>query len=285
MKRGKVSANTKRLMAYRYSSLPVATFFTSAADWTGTPLLLVLLLSLAVAVIMLLVFGRFSNQKELKKAKARLQAHVLSVRLFQDQLNVVLKTYPRILGGVLNYLRYALKPAAMLFIPLLALTVVLDPYFGYQPLNTEQNFLLTTRVDNPEQLEQVSLQLPPGLKETAPAVHVADEKAVIWRLAADVPGRYTVEMKLGDAAYSKNIVVGEGIARVTTGRWRNGYWDHLFDASESGLPKSSPFSAIEVGYAPRLIDLGLVQWNWIIVLFFAAIITALLLKKPFGVEI
>jgi len=234
---------------------------------------------------MLLVFGRFSNQKQLKKAKARLQAHVLSVRLFQDQLKVVLKAYPRILGGVLGYLRHALKPAALLFVPLLVLTVVLEPYFGYEPLKAEENFLITAKVEKPEQLEAVKLELPPGLRETAPPVHVLAEREIVWRVMADVPGRFNVNIQLDGQSYTKTLMVGEGLARVTTGRWRAGFWDHLFDASESMLPRGAPLAAIEVGYSPRLINLGLVEWNWIIVLFFAAIIAALLLKKPFGVEI
>ncbi len=262
-----------------------SSYVTAAAHWQGTPLLLVLTLSIVVAAIMLLFFGRFSNQKKLKRAKARLQAHLLAVRLFQDQLRVVLQSYPRILAGIGNYLRYALKPAAMLFVPLVALTVVLDPYFGYQPLTANHNFLITAQADNPQVLDSVALQLPDGLRETAPAVHIAADNQVVWRVAAARDGHYTVTINAGGQTYTKQVVVSNGMARVTTGRWRGAFWDHLFDASESPLPQAAPLSAIEVGYDPRLLNLGIVQWNWIVVLFFAAIVAALAMKKAFRVEI
>ncbi len=262
-----------------------SSFLSAAAQWQDTPLLLVLALSVAVAVIMLLFFGRFSNQKKLKRAKARLQAHLLAVRLFQDQLRVVLQSYPRILLGIGSYLRYALKPAALLFLPLVALTVVLDPYFGYQPLTANHNFLVTAQVDKPQALDSVSLELPPGLRETAPAVHVAADKQVVWRVAAAHDGHYTVAITAEGQTYTKQVIVGGGMARVTTGRWRGAFWDHLFDASEGSLPKTASLSAIEIGYDARLLDLGIVQWNWILVLFFAAIIAALAMKKAFRVEI
>jgi hypothetical protein len=54
------------MLGQRATLLLGASVVDSAARWEGTPLTLLLILSLIVAVIMLLVFGRFSDQKQIK---------------------------------------------------------------------------------------------------------------------------------------------------------------------------------------------------------------------------
>src|SRR5437899_7132188 len=75
--------------------------------------------SLLTTVFTLIVFRYASDQPAMRRVKDRLQAHVLEVRLFPDQLPVVLWAYSRLLAGVLIYLRHSLKPLALLILPLL----------------------------------------------------------------------------------------------------------------------------------------------------------------------
>src|SRR2546422_8579963 len=56
--------------------------------------------SLLTTVFTLIVFRYASDQPAMRRVKDRLQAHVLEVRLFPDQLPVVLWAYSRLLAGV-----------------------------------------------------------------------------------------------------------------------------------------------------------------------------------------
>ena len=59
----------------------------------NAPLLWVLAISIVIGFLMVIVFRYASDQKAIGRAKDRLKAHLLAVRLFQDQLPVVMRAY------------------------------------------------------------------------------------------------------------------------------------------------------------------------------------------------
>ena len=116
------------------------------------PLLLVLTLSVAVGFVMVVVFRYASNQKAIGRAKDQLKAHLLAVRLFQDQLPVVLRAYARIFLGTGRYLRLAFLPFLISLLPITLLIIQLDRYFGSTPLSIGQPFLLEAKVSTQTRL-------------------------------------------------------------------------------------------------------------------------------------
>ena len=133
--------------------------FNSSAN---APVLLVLAISTVVGLLMVIVFRYTSNQKAIGRAKDQLKAHLLAVRLFQDQLPVVMRAYGTILRGTGSYLRLAFTPFLIAILPITFLMVQLDRYFGWMPLQPAQTFLVEARVDDPVALNDASLQLPPS---------------------------------------------------------------------------------------------------------------------------
>ncbi len=134
------------------SSIPAgAAFFGSSAN---TPLLLVLALSIVIGLLMVNVFRYASNQKAIGRAKDRLKAHLLAVRLFQDQLPVVMRAYARILRGTGSYLRLAFTPFLIAILPITFMIVQLDRYFGWVPLQPAQTFLVEARLADSERIQR-----------------------------------------------------------------------------------------------------------------------------------
>ena len=254
--------------------------------WAGisSPLALVLAVSLVTGVLLLLIFRYTSDQKAIRRAKDQLQAHLLAVRLFQDQLRVVLRAYPRILWGTLRYIRLTLFSSLVMLVPLVPLMVQLDRYLGWTPVAPGDPFLLKAQLA-PDALANVELQLPPGLSQSATAVHIPAENEVVWRLTAEREGSYRADVVVGGERFSKEVTVGNGLTRISTARWRGHFWRRMLESSEAPLPPGAPVEAISVTYPPRSLDLGFVQWNWIVVFFFATVASALVFKKLLGVEI
>jgi hypothetical protein len=152
---------------------------SSINSLANTPLLLVLGLSIVIGLLTVIVFRYTSDQKAIGRAKDRLKAHLLAVRLFQDQLPVVMRAYARILRGTGTYLRLAFTPFLLAILPITFLIVQLDRYFGWMPLLPAQTFLVEARVEDPAALNEATLQLPPELSSSAPAVHVPEDKEVV----------------------------------------------------------------------------------------------------------
>jgi hypothetical protein len=249
------------------------------------PLVLVLLVSVLTGLLMVFIFRHTSNQNEIRRAKEQLQAHLLAVRLFQDQLGVVLREYRRILSGSGRYIKATLKPTAILLVPVVLLIVQLDRYFEWSPLQPQQAFLVKVKVADPSSLKLVKLDLPPGLTITAPPVHIPQENEVTWRVSAEREGQYDATVMVDGQSLAKHIVIANGLARISPARWRGHFWERVAESAESALPASAPIEAIHVTYPDRDINIGFAEWNWIIVFFIASMIAAFIFKKALGIHI
>lgn len=251
----------------------------------NVPAVIVVGISLVVGLIMVIVFGYTSDQKAIHGAKDRLKAHLLALRLFQDQIQVVLRSYGRIVVATGRYLRLAFKPLLFVIVPMTFLIVQLDRYLGSVPISTGQSFLVKARMDNPEALNEASLQLPDGLATTAAAVHVPSESEVAWRVVAAKPGDYIINIQVSDQAFSKRVVVGSGLSRLSSVRLRGQFWERMFLSGEPALPDNKFIQAIAVQYPDRNIAFAGVEWNWIWLFFVLSLAAGFLFKSILGIEI
>lgn len=250
-----------------------------------SPLLLVLAASVATGLLIVVIFRYTSNQKAIRRAKGQLQAQLLAVRLFQDQLQVVLRAYLRILLGTVRYVRLTLVSTAVMLVPLVPLMVQLDRYLGWTPLTPGEPFLMKVRVAAPEALQSAELQLPSGLSRTATPVRLPAENEVVWRVTAEREGSYQADVVVDGQRFSKEVIVADGLARISAVRWRGHFWRRLLESGEAALPEGAPVEAITVTYRPRNLDLAFAEWNWIIVFFLASMAWALVFKKLLRIEI
>src|SRR5579863_10126595 len=201
----------------------------------NVPAAIVVGISLVIGLVMVVAFRYTSDQKAIHVAKDRLKAHLLALRLFQDQISVVLRSYGRIVLATGHYLRLALKPLLFVIVPLTFLMVQLDHYLGSTPITLGHPFLITVRMDELNPSHEASLQLPDGLSTTAPAVHVPSESTVAWRVVAEKSGEYIVNIQSADQTFSKRVVVGGGLSRVSPVRLRGKFWERIFVSSEPTL--------------------------------------------------
>ena len=242
-------------------------------------------ISLVIGLVMVIVFGYTSDQKAIRVAKDRLKAHLLALRLFQDQIQVVLRSYGRIVLATGHYLRLAFKPLLFVIVPMTFLIVQLDRYLGSVPLSTGQAFLVKARMDNPETLDQASIQVPDGLTTTAPPVHVPAENEVAWRLVADRAGEYVVNVQVADQLFAKRVIVGSGLQRLSAVRLRGKFWERIFLSAEPALPENKVVEALEVQYPSRDIAFAGLEWNWIWLFFVLSLAAGFLFKSILGIEI
>jgi hypothetical protein len=234
---------------------------------------------------MVIVFRYTSDQKAIGRAKDRLKANLLAVRLFQDQLPVVMRAYGRILHGTGSYLRLAFTPFLIAILPITFLIIQLDRYFGWMPLRPAQTFLVEARVDDPAAANEIELQLPTELASSAPAVHIPKDKEVVWRLVAQREGQYDIHIAAAGQTASKQVIVAPGLARVSPLRLRGNFWERMFTSSEPALAENSPIQSIAVIYPPRVINFAWMEWNWIVLFFVVSLIAGFIFKSVLGIQV
>lgn len=249
------------------------------------PALLVLGISVVIGLLMVVVFRYTSDQKAIHIAKDHLKAHLLALRLFQDQIPVVLRSYGRIVLATGRYLRLAFMPLLIVIVPLTFLMVQIDRYLGSTPLEAGQTFLVKARVADPAALNEASLELPDGLATTAPPVHVPAENEIDWRVVAARDGDYQIKVQSSAQSFSKRLVVGSGVLRLSPMRLRDHFWERLLFSAEPALPQNNLIEAIEVQYPARDIAFAGFEWNWIWLFFVLSLAAGFLFKSILGIEI
>lgn len=267
------------------TSIPSLPSTLSVFIAVNSPLVVVIALSLVIGLLMVVVFRYTSDQKAIRLAKDQLKAHLLAVRLFQDQLPVVLSSYGRILRGTVRYLRLAFRPLLFVAIPLTLLIVQLDRYLGMTPLQAGQPFLIKAHTVSPETLDSVSLHLPPEISTTAPAVHVPSENEIVWRVMAEKGGNYDIEVGDPAESFRKNVVVSSGLPRLSTVRLRGRWWERVFISGEPALPENSAIQSIAVNYPDRTIHFAWMEWNWIWLFFVLSLLAGFFFKTVLRIEI
>jgi hypothetical protein len=249
------------------------------------PAVIVVGISLVIGLVMVVVFRYTSDQRAIHVAKDRLKAHLLALRLFQDQIPVVMRSYGHIVLATGHYLRLAFKPLLFVIVPMTFLIVQLDRYLGSVPLEAGQSFLVKARMADPNALNEASLQLPDGLASTAPTVHVPSENEVAWRVVGEKAGDYIINIQVSDQTFSKRVVLGLGLPRLSSVRLRGKFWERIFVSGEPALPENKFIEAIDVQYPARNIAFAGFEWNWIWLFFVLSLAAGFLFKSILGIEI
>jgi len=221
----------------------------------------------------------------MRRIKNRIQAHLLEVRLFPDQLGIVSRAYGRILRWTAIYFAHSLKPLAILLIPLMVLMVQLNLRFSRIPLRSHESFILKAKLVDPGALDSNSLRLPKGLTLTAPPVHVPALNEVNWRIRADEYGVFLPAIVVAGQAFAKRVVVSKEITATPVERARGSLAEWFLNPVEPPLPRGGTLQSLEVNYAPRSIDLGSFATNWLIFFLVVSLVSGLILKFALGIEI
>ena len=248
------------------------------------PLVALGIIAFLTGAMMLLAYKFTSNQRSIRRAKDVMQAHVLAVRLFQDQIGVVLRSYGRILRATFGYLRLSLVPLLVMFIPLTLLLIQLEARFAYRSPRIGEPFLVTVRVAQPQDVDGVSLETPAGVALTAPLLRDTEAREVVARLEARQPGTWNLVVRLAGGESKKQLIVSERLESLSTERVSPGILARLLNPLEDPLPAGSPVIGIAVDYPERRIALGRFNLNWIVTFFILSLIAGLALKRPLRAE-
>jgi len=254
-------------------------------SWLTSPLSIVIIVSLVIGLLMVVLFGYTSDQKAIGIAKDQLKAHLLAVRLYRDQIPVVMGSYGKILRGTGRYLKLAFKPLLYVIIPITLLMVQIDRYLGQTPLPENTPFLLTVHMAANDAMSDVTLELPPEITMTAPPVHIPASNDIVWRLVGSKEGKYEVKISSAGQTAEKAVCVGTDLPRISTIRLRGQFWERMFSSAEPALPENSPIESISINYPDRDIQVAGYGMNWIWLFFILSMVAGFIFKELLGIQI
>lgn len=247
-------------------------------------LFVLIAISALTGVGLTLVFRFVSNQQAIRKAKDKLQAHVLEVRLFQDQLGVVTRAYGRIFVDTGSYMKFTLLPLAVIFAPVSLLLIQLDTRLGYAAFAAREPILLTAKVASVSDLDRIDVVLSDGLNLSAPPVRAVADREVTWRIGAQHAGSWLADVRLDGESFLKSIRVGSGLMQLSPVRKRQTFWSLFFNPAEAPISADRRVEWISVNYPERWINFGLFRSHWLAPFFLCSILVSLAVKGVFQTE-
>lgn len=257
------------------------------------PLAGLALVSLLVAVATLLLIRATSNQERIAGAKRQMLAGLFEIRLFNDDLRTILQAQGSILRHNLAYLRLTMVPMLCMIAPLALFIAQLQSFYGYRAVRPGETFLVKLQLPqdrgaaaqrHPPRPE-VELRVPAGLELETADVWVPALSEVSWRVRAERRGRFALEVRLGRESLAKEVLVADGLGRLSPVRLRPGFPDQLLYPAESPLPRSSDVQRIQVTYAARGIPLLGWEPHWMVPFFAFVIAFAWVLRGRFRVAV
>ena len=252
------------------------------------PFWALLILSVMVGAVLLVVFRYTSNQRGIQETKNRIKAHLLEIRLFKDDLRVLLSAQGSILKYNLRYMAYGLKPLLVIILPVALLLIQLEGWFGFRPLKPGEAALFSVFLSSEGQgdLASVELEADDGVAIESPSLRIPATGEVDWGIRAEIPGEHHLLVKLKGTEISKSVTVSAGeMVRVSPVKPSSNFWCVALYPGESPIPKDSQVRQINLDYPSRSIDILGWKLHWLLVFFVLSTLTGFLLKGLFKVEI
>jgi hypothetical protein len=240
---------------------------------------------------MLLVFRATSNQRRLAAVKRSIHASLFEMRLFNDDVRALFRAQAEILRHNVTYILLTLIPMAWMIVPLTLLVAHLQAHYGYDPLAPGDAAVLRVQFGDgwegsaaPGAGPALAVEAPPGVRVETPAVWIPSLGEAAWRIRAAAPGRYDLNIRVGDTTVTKTVRVGDAVARRSAVRPDEGLLAQTLYPAEPPVP-DGPVRSINLGYRERSITMLGFEMHWIVAFFVLTMIFAFALRKPLGVVI
>jgi hypothetical protein len=243
------------------------------------------ILGLPVALLALVIYRHVSNQSEITRTKTGIKAQLLALRLFRDDLRVVLQAQVRVFSLIGRYLLLALVPMAILIVPVLLLIMQVEARFAFSPLKLEEPALLTVVLAAPATPSRISAQLyvPADVRAETPSLRLDSERKLVWRIRPTMPGEHLVDVKIDNQAVQKRLWAGDVRPRLLVPTvYRGDDIRALANASEA-LGAHSIVSSVSIDYSDddgRFAGLSPASWSMVV----SSLLFGFALRRPLGVD-
>jgi hypothetical protein len=225
------------------------------------------LVSVVAGLVMMLAFRLVSRPAAIRRAKRRMQAQLLALRLFGDEPALIWKAQTGLLAANARYLGVMLPPIAAAALPFLLAWPYLEALYGRASLPVGAETVLTVRLRQNHLPPQPRVQCPAGLRAVTPPVRVEGSGEISWGLRAEGTVSGPVRIRLEGAEVTRSVSVGSG----------GGYLDETTSVS------SPEVRSVSVLYPGARLSLAGVTLPWEVWLIAISMIVALAAKNRLGV--
>lgn len=250
-----------------------------------SPIWGLLVVSFFSGIVMVIIFKHTSNQKAIKGAKDKIGAYLLEIRLFKDDLGLMLNAQKRILRTNLTYLRYSVIPMVIMLGPVVLILAQLGIRYENRPLRPGESVLVKMKFADPIEDLAIGVEGDDGLRLETPLLHIPDEREVDVRVAAIKEGRHQLTISYGERQTTMPIVVSNQLEKTYSELKKAGFSSLLFTPGQKPLPKESRLESVDILLPKRELSLLGLNMHWLLIFFIVSVVAGYSLKGVFEVEV
>jgi len=250
------------------------------------PLLTLVFISAFLGVVLLILFKYTSNQTAIGRVRDKIKANLLTMKLFKDDIPVVLRSQFRVFGASILLLVYSLPPMVFMVLPFCLVMGQLGVWYQASPLDVKEQAVIMMQLSdsaNPTGLS-VSMAETEAVQVITGPVRAPAKQQVYWKIQANEPGIHGLQFNIGDIRIQKDLSVGSDFMPVSIKRPALSIGDLILYPAEQPFDATSPVKSIEIRYPDRP-GLFTGSGNWVLTLFVVSMLAGLAVKSTFKVKI
>jgi len=243
-------------------------------------------ISVLLGVVLLILFKYISPQTAIGRVRDRIKARLLAMKLFKDNIPVVLKSQTQVFIAALMLLVYSLLPMLVMILPFSLVLGQLGVWYQARPLDVNEQTVVVMQLtdEGSRSSSSVSLVSTDAVEVLVGPVRVPAKQQVYWKIKAIQSGVHQLQFTVGDVQIAKELVAGSGFMPVSIKRPSMDIGDLIFHPAEKPFGKDSVVHSIEIGYPERVGPIT-GSGNWVVTLFVISMLSGLAVKSSFNVKI
>lgn len=247
------------------------------------------IISCLFGVLMVLIYGRVSNQAAIRKVKEQIAASLLEVVLFRRDVRISLAAQLSLLFAGIRYFLLAMAPVLILAIPFALLLGHINLRLGARPLSTGEEAIVAVSVKKGTDLKTIQLSSDDGLSIVGP-VRVPKTSSIYWRVAPQKQGAIPLRLtSSSSSSVAQEVVAGSQSQTPPAGIFLSSSdWPEqiLFPngSSEQSL-LAAPFESVELTYPQREYAFAGVSMSWITAFLVISIVAGYAGSRVFGISV
>jgi uncharacterized membrane protein (DUF106 family) len=248
-----------------------------------------LAISAVTGVVMLLIFGRASDQRRIAQAKDRLKAHIMEMWLFRNEPRAMFQAIGGVARHNLSYLQHSLRPIVFIIVPVVLIMAQCAVRYASDPVPPGRTVRVTAHLRDGlvPTATPVALRGQFGARVMSLPLRNDAERRIDWKVRAEIPGLHRLVFETPGGEVERTMVVGPQVrvGRVAAVAARAGTWDAFLYPSGDLIPQDSVIDRIVIEYPARDLSILGVNAYWLVVFFVVSLVVGYALKGVFGVEV
>lgn len=238
-----------------------------------------------ITPILLIAFKYTSNQKAIGRVKNKIKENLLAMRLYKDNIAVILKSQASIFCSAVLLLVHSLRPMLIMIVPVSFLLVQMGLWYQYRPVKPNESIFVAMSLNNSgdQYWPEIKLHEDASIKVAKGPARILSKKMICWEIVGIKGGSHYIKFEIDNQEVTKHLSVGQGFRRISAKRPQDNWAQVLFHPVEKPFESDSPIKSISIEYPSRgSITSG--SNSWVVYFFIASMVIAFILKPLFNVK-